>query len=332
MARIVRWLSRLLLWVLVGAAALWLGGCAPKPLMQGGYSLRGYWSGSDIPGGGFDHPFAVAIGPDGSVYVTDAHARVVRLTAGGKFLTQWGQPGKDPGEFSNPSGLVVTANGDVYVSDYDLDRAQKFTADGKFLLQFGRHGSGPGDFNAPGGLSVDQQGNVYVADFYNDRIEEFSGNGKFIRTVGHPGRVGKAAIHYPTGLAALPNGGLLVADAYNYELQWFDGSGEAVWDFGYHLLWLWPRPAAGDSGFNVPTGVAVGPTGLIHVADSANHRIVMLSAEGKFLAKWKIPNPNPRIYSPEQIAVSPDGKTAYATDLAANRVIVLSVEGPGLSD
>lgn len=328
MVRVARWALWLSPWALVGATALWLTACASKPVTQNGYSLRAYWNGSDIPGGGFDRPFAIAVAPDGSVYVTDGRARVVHLTADGKFLGQWGRPGKAHGEFSNPSGLAVASDGDVYVSDYDLDRVQKFSADGKFLLQFGRHGSAPGEFNAPAGLAVDKRGNVYVADFYNDRIQEFTRNGKFVRLIGHPGRVGAGALHYPTGVAALPNGALVIADAYNYELQWFNSNGDQTRSVGYHLLWFWPRPAEGDGGFNAPTGVAVGPNGPIQVADSANHRIVMLSAEGKFLAQWKIPNPNPRIYSPEQVAVSPDGRTVYATDLARSRVIVLEVHSP----
>jgi len=320
-----RWLCWLLPWGVACVAVLWLAGCAPKPLPQGGYSLRAYWDGSEIPRGRFDHPFAIAVAPDGTVYVTDGRARLVHLSADGKFLTQWRSAGQGPGEFSNLSGVAVAPDGNVYVSDYDLDRVQKFTADGKLLLQFGGHGSGPGEFNAPAGLSIDRKGDVYVADFYNKRIDEFDDYGKFLRFIGHSGRVGARALHYPTGVAALPDGALLVADAYNYELQWFNSNADQTRSVGYHLLWFWPRPAKESAGFNVPTGVAVGPRGLVHVADSANHRIVMLSTDGKFLAQWKIPDPNPRIYSPEQIAVSPEGKTVYATDLAGNRVIVLSV-------
>lgn len=51
----------------------------------------------------------------------------------------------------------------------------------------------------------------------------------------------------------------------------------------------------------------------------------MLSPDGGVLGAWKIPKADPRVYSPEQIAASPDGTTVYATDFAGNRVIVLSV-------
>ena len=77
--------------------------------------------------------------------------------------------------------------------------------------------------------------------------------------------------------------------------------------------------------FNVPTDAAVGVNGLIHVSDSGNHRIVMLTADGLFLSEWKLGDTNHDVYSPEHIAVSPDGSIVYATDLASNRVIVLRV-------
>lgn len=51
-----------------------------------------------------------------------------------------------------------------------------------------------------------------------------------------------------------------------------------------------------------------------------------LSSRGGYLGEWKIPDPEPEIYSPEQLALSSGGGTLYATDLAANRVLVLRAE------
>lgn len=293
-----------------------------------GYELAGHWDGADVPGGKFDRPNGIAVAPDGDVYVVDARQRVVRLDAAGRFKAEWGREGNGPGEFSNPVDVAVTPDGAVFVSDYDLDRVQKFTADGKYLLQFGRSGAGPGEFDAPAGLAVDGAGAVYVADFYHSRVHRFSGDGTFRAMIGHPGRLGAGALHYPTGLHATAAGSLLVADAYNYQLQWFDAAGRSVRRAGRHLFWLWPRPAASTAGFNVPTGVTAGPDGLIHVADSANHRIVLLSPQGESLAEWRMPDPDPLIHSPGKVAVSPDGRTVYATDFAGNRIIVLRVMAP----
>lgn len=290
-----------------------------------GYALVGTWDGTNIPDGRFDRPLGVAVASDGDVYVTDARDRILHFSAAGEVKGQWGRAGDGAGEFSNPMGVVVAPDSSVFVSDYEQDRVQKFTRNGQFLLEFGSSGSGPGQFNAPAGLAVDSRGFVYVADFYNHRIQQFSGSGAFVKQIGHPGRIGPGTLHYPTGVTVTRNSGLVVADAYNYQLQWFDAGGRPLQRVGYHLLWLWPRPVSSRAGFNVPTGVAMDPTGVVHMADSGNHRVVMLTEDGRYLTDWSIPQPDPRVYSPEQLALSPDGRTVYATDLAASRILVLRV-------
>jgi hypothetical protein len=64
---------------------------------------------------------------------------------------------------------------------------------------------------------------------------------------------------------------------------------------------------AGAKGFAVPTGVVAGGD-VLHVADSGNHRVVMLTLDGRYLTDWTIPSPPKTIYSPEQVAVSPGRK------------------------
>jgi len=290
------------------------------------YTPRGEWDGSAIPGGTLHQPIGVAVAPSGEVYVTDARLRVVRFDPFGEYLGAWGREGDGEGEFRNPVGVAVGTDGAVYVSDYEQDRVQKFTAEGEFILEFGRSGSGPGEFNAPAGLAVDDEGGVYVADFYNHRVQKWQPDGSFAQVVGRPGRIGSGALHYPTGVAMTADRELIVADAYNYQLQWFDRAGQPLRRVGYHLFWLWPRAAGSTGGFSVPTGAAVDLSGVIHVADSGNHRVVMLSPEGEYVAEWRLPDDaNRNVYSPEHVAVSTDGTTVYATDLANNRVLVLAV-------
>lgn len=293
-----------------------------------GYTLQTTWNGADARGGPLQRPIGIAVAPSGDVYVTDALLRVVQFSPDGRVRREWGHEGHGRGEFSNPVGIAVGPNGTVYVSDYEQDRIQTFSPAGGFLMEFGASGSGPGQFRSPAGLAVDRDGSVYVADFYNHRIQKLTENGSFEQVIGHAGRLGLGALHYPTGIAITHEREILVADAYNYQLQWFDASGDAIRQVGYHLFWLWPRPVSSTAGFAVPTDAGASPNGVIHVADSANHRIVMLSARGAYLTDWRIPDANPDIYSPEHIAISPDGSTVYATDLAANRVLVLNVRMP----
>jgi len=72
----------------------------------------------------------------------------------------------------------------------------------------------------------------------------------------------------------------------------------------------------------------VAPNGFVVVADSANDRIVMLSPDGAYVTDWSLPGDEPAMYSPSKVALSPDGATAYVTDFAQNRILVLSVGYP----
>jgi len=316
--------------IVLAACGLWHWGTAWTVSSAVGipvrYKFLGYWDGAGSPSGKLLRPIGIAVASNGDVYVTDARIRVVRLASSGEFKGEWGREGKGHGEFGNPVGIAVAPDGSVFVSDYDQDRIRKFTSDGSFLLSFGASGKDPGRFTAPAGLAVDSSGSLYVADFYNHRIQKFRSDGSFEKIFGHPGRMGAGVLHYPTGVAVTPEGKLLVADAYNYRIQWFDAGGNPIRRVGDHLFWLWPLRTSSKRGFKVPTGVAVGSNGLIHVADSGNHRIVMLSAKGEYVADWSIPDSNPKVFSPEQVAVSRDGETVYATDLSANRILILAVE------
>lgn len=293
-----------------------------------GYTLVATWNGSHVPGGRLRRPIGIARSPSGDLYVTDARQRVIRFSPEGAFRGQWGRQGDRPGEFSNAVGVAVAREGAVYVSDYEQDRIQQFDAEGKFVRQFGSSGSNPGEFDAPAALAIDETGFIYVADFYNHRIQKLREDGSPHAVIGRPGRVGTGALHYPTGVTVTPQRVLIVADAYNYALQWFDLEGTPIRRAGYHLFWVWPRPVSSSAGFAVPTDAAVGPDGLIHVADSGNHRIVMLSPSGSYMAEWRIADADPNIHSPEHLAVSADGSTVYATDLAGDRVLVLRVTPP----
>jgi DNA-binding beta-propeller fold protein YncE len=88
--------------------------------------------------GEFNLPTDIAFAPDGSLYVSDgyASARVVKFSARGEYLLQFGKRGTGPGEFGLPHNLAVDAQGRVYVTDRDNRRIEVFDSGGKFLLQW----------------------------------------------------------------------------------------------------------------------------------------------------------------------------------------------------
>lgn len=226
----------------------------------------------------FSYPRALALAPDGSVYVADSeNHRVQAFTADGVFLWVWGSYGSEPGQFDVPQGIAVGSDGSVYVADRNNSRIQKFTAHGDFVTAWGSPGSELGQFVEPRNLTVDVQGRVYVADSQNNRIQVFSAEGDFIRMWGTAGD-GPGAFNYATGVAVGPDGTVYVCDAENHRMQMFDPDGT--------FLDMWGSQGGGPGEFDRPYSATVDAAGRVYVVDEWNHRIQVFTAQGDFITQW----------------------------------------------
>ncbi|HRN96619.1 MAG TPA: hypothetical protein PLD54_04185, partial [Candidatus Levybacteria bacterium] len=96
----------------------------------------------------------------------------------------WGTSGSGEGEFNGIWGVAIDSAGNIYVSDAQNDRIQKFDADGNFILQWGSEGTANGQFQEPTGIAVNSFDEVIVADLSNHRVQIFDTNGNYIRTIG----------------------------------------------------------------------------------------------------------------------------------------------------
>jgi DNA-binding beta-propeller fold protein YncE len=265
-----------------------------------------------------------------------AHAQVPA------YVTQWGSSGAGDGQFSQPIGVALDAHGNVYVSDLDNSRIQKFASDGVYLAQWAKRvpaglaiaatgnlyvaspsvvekltldgtsialwtSLGPigGTFWLPWAVAVDGDGNVYVSDVGSTRIRVLASDGTYLRDL-------NGQFASPYGIAVGPGGRVYVADLGHHRVQEFTSGGTLIRQWGSH--------GTGSGEFDLPYGLAVDAAGHVYVTDKGNHRIQVFTADGVYLAQWGgLGSGNGQFQAPTGIAVDAAGNV-YVADAAANRI------------
>ena len=135
-----------------------------------------------------------------------------------RYLSSFGEAGSEPGQLSEPRGLTLDSEGDVWIADTGNNRIQEFDAEGGFVQEFGSLGAGDGKLDHPSALALDGSGDVWVADTGNDRTEEFSPEGEYLAQFGEAG-TGEAQLSEPRGLALGSAGTMWVADTQNDRIE-----------------------------------------------------------------------------------------------------------------
>lgn len=227
---------------------------AAAPVFQGTFTSPGMCS-----------PRGIAISPAGQVTVgsdcTSPH--LARFTPEGVFLEAWAFPA---GYQGSPNGVAADGSGNVFVTDYDLNRVHKFDSGGLALTFWGAS-AGPAD------LAVNGSGDVFVVALVGRRVEKFSNSGGFLGTIGSTGS-GPGQYSEPVGLGTDPNGRLYVADAGRGRVLRFLANGSFDMEFAP------PAP---------PYDVAVGPDGNVYVITSTDNLVLQYSPGGVLLRSFQSP-------------------------------------------
>ena len=197
-------------------------------------------------------------------------ARVEVFNGSGAFMTQFGTFGTGRGQFLGPSGIAVTPTGNTLVADTILSRIDVFDYLGNFLYSFGTVAA----CNAP------------VDEPIAPRKPELRNPALLPTPCANPRQ-----LQLPIGVAVLPGTSgrltdfsILVTDQKNCagRVAVFDSFGNYLFQFGNnpaldpHLL----------IPLQTPTGITVGPNGVIFVADTLNFRVVAFDRTGRFLFQF----------------------------------------------
>jgi DNA-binding beta-propeller fold protein YncE len=181
------------------------------------------------------------------------------------FLTMWGTFGSGNGQFYNPVGVTVDAQGHVFVVDQQNNRVQKFSSTGVYVTQFGGFGGEPGQLKGPYGVAGDAVGNVYVTSPGTAKVEKYSNDGA-------PLTDWNLGLVYPIGVAIDPDGNVLVVDAVAHRVEKFTSTG------GFIGGW-----ATIGSQFSDPFGIAVDGNGIVYV--SCDGQLQKFTTSGSYLGQ-----------------------------------------------
>ena len=213
---------------------------------------------------------------------------------------------------NNPGGIAVAASGDVYFADSNNHVIRRIDARNNITTIAGNNALGAGfsgDFgpatkaqlDTPDGIAIAPDGDLIVADSHNERIRRIDRQTSIIKTIAGSGDTGydgddkpatEAMLNSPGGVAAAPNGDIYIADTLNYRIRMIDhvtgfihtiaGDGTPVSD----------DAPVGDGGpatsasLNMPSDVAIGPTGDIYIADMHHQRVRRIDAKTRLI--WTV--------------------------------------------
>ena len=290
--------------VLIGVGlTLGLGG--------GGSAPELVWGAKGFQPGLVARPRAIAIDPNGHLFLVDFTARIQTYDLDGKHLGHsWTPPDYRNGR---PSGLSTDRDGNLLVSDSHYNCVRVYTFEGTELKVIGgQKGSAPGQLSYVSDCVQDADGFYYVAEFgENARISKFDIDGQFVSCWGSLGQ-GPLQFNRVRALAIGPDGLLYAVDACNHRIQVMTRSGEFVREFG--------RAGSEPGQFNLPYDLAFGPSGHLYVVERGNTRVQKLTAEGVPVATWGEAGRGPgQLADPWAVAVDRAGRV-HVVDTENHRV------------
>jgi sugar lactone lactonase YvrE len=253
-------------------------------------------------------PHGIGTDDEGNLYIAD-HGNHRILLVGTKGMVSTicglGRPGYsgDGGPatkaaLKGPADVRRDAQGNIYIADHDNHRVRKIDTAG---IIHTLAGTGEAGFSGDGGPAVsarldhpvavtaDAQGYVYIADKYNHRVRRADKDGRIatVAGTGVPGYSGDgvpaqyADLIFPRAVALDRQGNLYVADEDGHRLRKIDANGIITTAAGTgRAEFSGDGGRALSAGLRCPRAVVADDAGNIYLADSMNHCIRRIAADG----------------------------------------------------
>lgn len=241
---------------------------------------------------GYSFPSRLAFDGAGNLFTLDfGDARVRKITATGLVTTYAGTVAKDfrdgpvaTAQFNSSFGIVIDADGNIYIGDSDNRRIRKIDTNGQVMTVAGTGEMGFKDGNGdiaqfffPQGIVIDKQGNLFVADQNRIRkitpareVSTFAGNG-FVGFVDGP--PGEAQFSEIEDLAIDEQGNIYAAD--ESRIRKISPQGIVSTIAGSTVGF---QDGEGSTAkFNGALGLGIDKEGNIYVADGNNYRVRKIS-------------------------------------------------------
>jgi sugar lactone lactonase YvrE len=253
-----------------------------------------------------DSPQGVAVGSDGTLYISDTGNERIRAVSGGQITTFAGNGSVgfagDGGaavdaSFRWSNALAIDASGALLVCDSGNERVRRISAGvietiaGNGTQGFAGDGGAAtaAELDTPMGLAVGASGQIFVADSRNDRIRvittdanisTFAGSG-VQGYAGDGGAATAAELSLPRGLIVTSGGALIFADSNNQRIRMVNVSGTITTIAGNGVQGaVSDGTSATMAGMDTPRGMALSSFGSPVYADALNRLVRESVANG----------------------------------------------------
>jgi len=215
------------------------------------------------------HIPAVAVNSNDRIYtISRGETAIIVFDLDGTILGCWGK-----GMFTNPHGIHIDPDDNVYVADADDHTVRKFSPEGYLRMTLGTEGSEGEEgkpFHRPTGVAVAPSGEIYVSDGYAGfRVHKFSADGELLLSWGAKG-TGPGEFAVPHSVSVSSDGRVWVADREGSRIQIFTPDGEYITEW---------------AGLDMPCTAYIGRDGMVYVP-GLYRRFSIFDLEGNLLLSW----------------------------------------------